>query len=221
MLGNPQATFPTIKAEVHRLRHHTLAPFFSTAAIAKIEPNIKSLVGRLADRMATCAKKDTAIPLFYAYRFVALSLCRDLKSYSTRKYCHTDSLNRCMTVDMISEYAFGKQLGLLDRQDWGKSFYSAWRALWELSGIVRQFPMIMDIFEAMPRSVLQKTNPGALEVLDMRDATDAQMKAILDADPEVFSQRPFPTVMVRAIFHRMWQNCTICGVLYEGNLENL
>jgi len=127
------------------------------------------LVSRLADRMATCAKEDTVIPLFYAYR--------------------------CMTVDMISEYAFGKQLGLLDRKDWGKSFYSAWRALWELSGIIRQIPVIMDIFDAMPRWVLQIVNPGALEVLDMKDATDAQMAAILDTDPKVYSQRPFPTVM--------------------------
>ena len=71
MLGNPEATFPTIKSDVHRLRRNTLAPFFSIAAISKIEPNIRSLVNRLADRMATCAKEDTAIPLFYAYRFVA------------------------------------------------------------------------------------------------------------------------------------------------------
>lgn len=169
MLGNPQATFPTINAEVHRLRRNSMAPFFSIAAISKIEPNIHLLVGRLADRMAACAEKDTVIPLFYSYR--------------------------CMTVDMISEYAFGKQLGLLDREDWGESFYSAWRALWALSGLIRQLPMIMDIFDAMPRWVLQRVNPGALEVLDMKDATDLQMKAILDADPKIYGERPFPTVM--------------------------
>lgn len=55
----------------------------------------------------------------------------------------------------------------------------------------------MDIFDAMPRWVLQIVNPGALEVLDMKDATDAQMAAILDTDPKVYSERPFPTVMVR------------------------
>jgi len=169
MLGNPQATFPTINADVHRLRRQSLAPYFSVAAISKIEPQIHVLVGRLADRMAACAEKDTVIPLFYSYR--------------------------CMTVDMISEYAFGKQLGLLDREDWGESFYSAWRALWALSGLIRQFPMIMDIFDAMPRWVLQRVNPGALEVLDMKDATDQQMKTILDADPKIYGERPFPTVM--------------------------
>lgn len=72
-----------------------------------------------------------------------------------------------MTVDIISEYAFGKQLGLLDRRDWGESFYSAWRALWEMSGLIRQIPIIMPIFESMPRWLLAYVNPGALEVIDM------------------------------------------------------
>jgi cytochrome P450 len=91
MLGNPEATFRTIKADVHRRRRSALNPFFSVTAIAKIEPTIHELVKRLADRMAKCAKIDEAIPLFYAYH--------------------------CLTVDMISSYAFGKQLGLLDRPD--------------------------------------------------------------------------------------------------------
>lgn len=169
MLGNPEATFPTINAEVHRLRRGALNPFFSVAAIAKIEPNIMAIVNRLADRMATCADKDEVIPLFYAYR--------------------------CMTVDMISEYAFGKQLGLLDREDWGSSFYSAWRALWAMSGLIRQIPVIMDIFQAMPRWALERVNPGALEVIDMQDATNTQMKRILDTDPEIYDARPYPTVL--------------------------
>jgi hypothetical protein len=169
MLGNPQATFPTIKSDVHRLRRGVLNPFFSVAAIAKIEPNIKAIVSRLADRMEACAENDAVIPLFYAYR--------------------------CMTVDMISEYAFGKQLGLLDREDWGESFYSAWRALWEMSGLIRQIPVIMPIFEAMPRWVLAYVNPGALEVIDMQDATNTQMRTILDTDPAIYNARPYPTVM--------------------------
>lgn len=169
MLGNPEATFPTIKADVHRGRRNALNPFFSVAAIAKIEPTIHALVDRLAARMAACAQKDEPIPLFYAYR--------------------------CLTVDMISEYAFGKQLGLIDRADWGESFYLAWRALWEMSGLIRQLPIIMDIFEAMPRWLLAMINPGALEVIDMQEATNVQMKAVLSADPVIYNQRPFPTVM--------------------------
>lgn len=169
MLGNPKATFPTIDADVHRLRRNALNPFFSVAAIAKIEPAIHALASRLCDRMAKTAANDDAIPLFYAYR--------------------------CMTVDIISEYTFGKQMGLLDREDWGESFYSAWRALWEMSGLIRQMPVLMDIFEAMPRWMLSIVNPGALEVVDMKDATNAQTQAMLSSDPVVYNARPYPTVL--------------------------
>jgi cytochrome P450 len=175
MLGNPEATFPTIKADVHRRRRGALNPFFSTTAIARIEPTIHALAKRLADRMAACAARDEVIPLFYAYR--------------------------CLTVDLISEYAFGKQLGMLDRADWGASFYSAWRALWEMSGLIRQLPAIMAVFQSLPRWVLACVNPRALEVIDMQIATDAQMKAILAADPETFKDRPFPTIMWEVAHH--------------------
>jgi cytochrome P450 len=170
MLGNPEATFPTINADVHRLRSGAIKPFFSVAAVTRFEPVIHSIVNRLTDRMAKTAKNGNGIiPLFYAYR--------------------------CMTVDIISDYAFGKQLGLLDREDWGASFYSAWRALWEMSGLIRQMPVIMDIFMTMPRWLLAIVNPGALEVIDMQDFTNAQTKEILETDAELFEARPYPTVM--------------------------
>jgi cytochrome P450 len=169
MLGNPEATFPAIKASTHRLRRNTLNPFFSISAIAKVEPTIQALVNRLAHRMEACAKEDEAIPLFYAYR--------------------------CLTVDMISEYAFGKQLGLLDRKDWGESFYSAWRSLWEMSPVIRQVPILLKVFEAIPRWALQTLNPRALEILEMQDATNEQMKLVLSENPETYKAREFPTVM--------------------------
>ena len=169
MLGNPEATFPTIEAEVHRQRSGALKPFFSASAISKIEPLIGDVVNRLTDRMAVCAKEGKAIPLFYAYR--------------------------CMTVDIISEYAFGSQFGLIDREDWGESFYSAWRALWEMSGLIRQVPVIMDIFEAMPRWLLAITQPSALEVIDMQNFTTEQTRILLSTSPEVNETRRFPTVI--------------------------
>lgn len=169
MLGNPEATFPTIEAEVHRRRSGALKPFFAASAISKIEPLIGDVVNRLTDRMTVFAKEGKAIPLFYAYR--------------------------CMTVDIISEYAFGSQFGLIDREDWGESFYSAWRALWEMSGLIRQIPVIMDIFEAMPRWILAITQPSALEVIDMQNFTTEQTRILLSTSPKVNESRRFPTVI--------------------------
>jgi cytochrome P450 len=158
MLGNPTATFPTIKHEVHKVRRAALAPFFSPTSIDRFRPVVQRATDRLTDRMKEEIQQGKPIPLFFAFR--------------------------CVTVDIFCEYLYGKQLHLLDREDWGQSFYSAWRALWELSPLIRQFPWMMEAFRLTPRWVLAKTQPGALEVVDMEKQTDAWTKEIMDTDEE-------------------------------------
>jgi hypothetical protein len=83
---------------------------------------IHSNVGRLTVRIASCAEKDEPIPLFYAYP--------------------------CLACDVISDYAFGKQQGLLGRADWEESFYYSWSPLWEKMALIRQIP---NLFKYMQR----------------------------------------------------------------------
>ncbi|KAF2494400.1 putative cytochrome P450 [Lophium mytilinum] len=169
MMGNPLATFGTIAADVHRVRRSALGPFFSTKAVAEFYPQVQSVVDRLIERMELCAEKAEPIPLFYAYR--------------------------CMTVDIISEYVFAHQLGLLDRADWGKYFYSAWRSLWELSPTTRQFPWMIDVIMSMPRWMTKLTDPRALEVVDMFAEIDHQTEVLLNSDPKTIEAQPQPTVI--------------------------
>lgn len=169
MMGNPMAAFATISADVHRVRRSALGPFFSTQAVAKFYPHMQPIIDRLIARMELCAERDEEIPLFYAYR--------------------------CLTVDIISEYVFAHQMGLLDRADWGRYFYSAWRSLWELSPTIRQFPFMMDAIMSMPRWITKLINPRALEVVDMFSDIDHQTKVLLDSDPETIKAQPHPTVI--------------------------
>lgn len=104
MLGNPTATFPCISHDVHKIRRQALNPFFSTAAVVRFQPVVQAVADRLTDRMAEAIKRDEAIPVFFSYR--------------------------ALTVDIICEYLFGRQLNIVDRKDWGRSFYGAWRGLW-------------------------------------------------------------------------------------------
>jgi cytochrome P450 len=169
MLGNPTATFPTIRADTHKLRRNAIGPFFSTQAVMRFRPQVQALTDRLVARMKDCAERDEPIPVFFAYR--------------------------CLTVDIIAEYLFGKQLDLLDREDWGQSFYSAWRGLWEMSPLIRQFPWMMDAFRATPRWLLALTQPKALEVLDMERTTDELTRQVLAVDPEDVKNKGQPTVL--------------------------
>ena len=169
MMGNPMASFGTISADVHRVRRSALSPFFSTQAVVKFYPHMQPIVDRLIARMELCAERDEEVPLFYAYR--------------------------CLTVDIISEYAFAHQMRLLDRADWGRYFYSAWRSLWELSPTIRQFPFMMDAIMSMPRWMTKLINPRALEVVDLFSDIDHQTKVLLDSDPEAIKAQPHPTVI--------------------------
>ncbi|EED14691.1 cytochrome P450, putative [Talaromyces stipitatus ATCC 10500] len=169
MLGNPKASFGTIAADLHRIRRGALNPFFSQQAVAKFSGHVQAIVDRFVDRIKSCAERGETIPLFYAYR--------------------------CVTVDIITEYIFGHQFNLLDRADWGRDFYSAWRSLWELSPTIRQFPWMMDAFMAMPRWFTALTNPKALEVVDLFSDVDEQTKILLSSDLKQIESKPYPIVV--------------------------
>jgi cytochrome P450 len=169
MFGIPETVFATIRADIHKLRRGVLAPFFSTQSAARFNPRVQAHTERLVARMAECAAHDEPIPLFFAYR--------------------------CLTGDIISEYLFGRDLGLLDRPDWGRSFYSAWRSLWEMSPLIRQLPFILKVFNAMPRWMLAMTQPKALEVIDMHIMCDKLTAEVLASDPEELAKKERPTML--------------------------
>ncbi|KAH8696252.1 putative cytochrome P450 [Talaromyces proteolyticus] len=169
MLGNPKASFGTISADLHRIRRSALNPFFSQQAVSKFSSHVQAIVDRFMHRIETCAERGESIPLSYAYR--------------------------CVTVDIITEYIFGHQFKLLDRADWGKEFYSAWRSLWELSPTIRQFPWMMDAFMAMPRWFTALTNPKALEVVDLFSNVDEQTKTLLTSNPKEIESKQHPVVI--------------------------
>lgn len=108
--------------------------------------------------MEDCQKSGKPVPLFYAYR--------------------------CVSTDMISAFIFGKQLGLIDREDWGKSFYASWRSLWEISPLIRQIPVLFKVIMSLPRWVTAATSPQALEVVDMQGQIDKWTMEALSVDPE-------------------------------------
>ncbi|KAJ9665693.1 hypothetical protein H2201_004177 [Coniosporium apollinis] len=87
------------------------------------------------------------------------------------------------------------ELDLLDREDWGRTFYAAYRSLWDLSPLIRQFPVIMTTAMAMPRWMTAVLNPKALEVMDLLAAVDEETLRLLRSDPAEVEKKPYPVVM--------------------------
>ncbi|KAF2666069.1 putative cytochrome P450 [Microthyrium microscopicum] len=119
--------------------------------------------------MQKCIESDQPIPIFFAFR--------------------------CVTVDIIFEYMFGRNPYLIDREDWGQGFYDFWRSLWEISPWLRQFPSMLKVLQSIPRWVLAVTSPKALQVMDMETQAINWTKEILSADPKEMETREHKTVI--------------------------
>jgi cytochrome P450 len=169
MLDNRLSAFSTFKHDLHRMRRNALNPFFSPAAVNRFHFKVQEVVDRLTNRMKKAIDKGEPIPIFYAFR--------------------------CVSVDIICEYLFGKEQYMVERDDWGHSFYSAWRVLWEMMALIRQIPFLLTILRATPRWIIAATNPKALEVLDMEKDVDDMVEELLKFDPEEMRARSQKTVL--------------------------
>ena len=154
LYGLPDAAFSTIRSDLHRMRRHALNPFFTLKEIQVLSQKIQALSERLTDRMKLCQKSGEPIPLFFAYR--------------------------CLSVDLISEHIFGRPIGLLDRDDWGKSFYAAWRSTWDLSPLLRQLPWLLEFLINIPHSLAKVISPEVIDVVELRDTIVAWTKEIIE-----------------------------------------
>lgn len=169
MLGSPTTTFQAWKHDLHKVRRGALNQFFSTTAVSKFEHKIHAAADRLTERMKHCIEDNQPIPIGFALR--------------------------CVMIDVIFEYLFGKQPYLTCKEDWGRDFYSAWRNLWEMGPILRQFPTLMLVFRFAPRWLLKIMSPAALEIMDMEVQALNWTKEITSADPAEVEKRDQKTVI--------------------------
>lgn len=108
--------------------------------------------------MKEAADKGAAVPLISAYR--------------------------CLTADIISEYTFGRDLGLCEREDWGESFYAAWRSAFAISVFFRQCPWLLNLLKTLPREMLEWALPKASEIIYIRTTTDNLTREVLGMSPD-------------------------------------
>nr|POE78005.1 cytodhrome p450 monooxygenase [Quercus suber] len=165
----PHTTFGTLSAQVHQTRREALDPFFNPGAVEKIQPLLQQLVDRLCERMSENIAAHKPIPLFYAYR--------------------------SLTVDLISEYAFGERLDMLERADWGRSFYRAFRCVMEVTPLMRQIPFLLGVFMIMPRWMIGMIDRRMLEIIDLNSSIDVSTARTLKLNPQAVRAKAHPTVV--------------------------
>ncbi|KAI0406739.1 benzoate 4-monooxygenase cytochrome P450 [Xylaria palmicola] len=113
----------TINHDLHRQRRAALNPFFSKRSIQQLEPMIMEKIDRFSNRLSQLSRKGEVVNLSYA--------------------------TAALTMDVISSYSFGADIGNLKREDWGKDWLDAFRLVGQVRPVGRQFPWLLDITTAI------------------------------------------------------------------------
>ena len=140
-VASPLSGALTTSHELHRTRRAAMARYFSTANVTSLEPLIQSCVSKLISRLDEHRLQGKVVDLSNAYR--------------------------CIATDVITEYALPRSRLMLDTPDFAASYNRVLRNFANIAIWHRHIPIIFPIFDAMPRWVIAKMDPGpSLAVFD-------------------------------------------------------
>ena len=141
--SSPWTSFATPSNEVHRVRRAALNPFFSRKRVLELEDVVQSKVAKLREWM--------------------------VKAFATGK--HIDLYNgfRAISVDVITDYAFGKCYDFLEDEDFGASYFTMFRELVSSFWVFQQFPFLQSIAIGMPMWLARLTNKSAAGVMQIQE----------------------------------------------------
>ena len=135
-LDAPLALGGTVKHDLHRHRRDALNPFFSKENVTKLEPLIQDKVNLLCDRISNVEQ-----PIVLSNAFMAL------------------------TVDIIGQFAFGKNYGYLDRPDFGAQWRSDTMTILKNSKLLTHCYWLVVLMKILPESVVNLLAPPAVKDL--------------------------------------------------------
>lgn len=123
-LGAGYSTFVSSTAEVHKPRRAKLDPFFSRRMVLKLEYLVQARAEKLNLIIASKFSENQAVDLYHAFRSIS--------------------------VDVISDYAFGESYELLARDDLGKEFFDDLAGLGPTWWVFQQFPAVQTFALSLP-----------------------------------------------------------------------
>lgn len=108
----------TMSHDQHRVRRAALNPFFSKRAIQALEGMVVEKIERLVGRLEQTYRRGEVVNLTNA--------------------------TAALTMDVISSYALGADIGNLRREDWGADWLDAFRTVGLMRPMGRQFAWFMN-----------------------------------------------------------------------------
>ena len=149
MFGNSASVFGTLPHDHHRLRRSALAPYFSKASVTRLEPVIRDCIDKLCSRLRDFQKAKKPVSIEVAF-------------------C-------ALTMDIITEYSFGKSYGCLDDKDLSPQWLEVMMAVSRSSQINKQFGWLLPLLTSMPESM---TPPDMMLLINFQKDLENQIKGM-------------------------------------------
>ena len=142
-LGAGYSTFTAGPNEVHKPRRARLDPFFSRRNVLKLEYLVQARAEKLLQIMRSRFTRNEAVDLHHAFRSIS--------------------------VDVITDYAFGKSYELLSRDDLGREFFDLTAGLGPSWWVFQQWPAIQAFALSLPPSVAKTMNKSLKHILTLME----------------------------------------------------
>ncbi|KAL8846468.1 MAG: hypothetical protein Q9221_008452, partial [Calogaya cf. arnoldii] len=150
--GPSSSVFATPGHELHRIRRAALAPFFTTKRVQRLEPSVQSVIDKLIERLREFRGTGKVINILHVYT--------------------------ALTLDIISEYSFGRADGALDREGFARNWHEMSVEGSEMGHMNKQFGWLAPTMRAIPIRLVKILNPQLTALFDYQDHMRAQILAI-------------------------------------------
>jgi hypothetical protein len=168
----PHSTFGAQSNDVHKIKRGRLNPMFSRRQVLELEDVVQHAVDKVVALTRAAAAAGQPVDLHHMFR--------------------------CVSVDVISKYAFDRSYNLLDTPDLGAYFFRMVRGIGPAMWFFQQFPSLRDVALTMPLGIMKSCMGPAMhqvaslqeEVLvRLRDVQDSMAARKLPTDrPTIFSE---------------------------------
>lgn len=141
----PGSAFGTEDYKLHRARRAALNPFLSKQSVSRLQPMLTFMIEKLCHRIEEFQQTGQPMSMREVYM--------------------------CLTTDVVTLYALNSSWNHLDSPDFSPVWVETIKATAASGHLMKNFPWIFPIIRALPRSVVNKLDPGLALLLDYQDVS--------------------------------------------------
>lgn len=147
----PESSVATVDHDLHRLRRSMMSPYFSTAAIVRLEPVIHERISRLCGRLEQCMHRRDIVNL--------------------------DSAFSALASDIVTHYFFGTHTDNLGAPDFRFLLQDAILGITGAFQLTRFMPRLVTMMKRLPHRIIEMVQPSFAALLrwqqELKDSIEA------------------------------------------------